>query len=33
MERTNIWAERAHLRDIRDSGDTKSETLSFLLYI
>ena len=26
MERTNVWAKRAHSRDTRDSGDMKSET-------
>ena len=25
MERTNVWAKRAHSRDTRDSGDMKSE--------
>ena len=25
MERTNMWAKRAHSRDTRDSGDMKSE--------
>ena len=25
MERTNIWAKRAHSRDTRDSGDIKSK--------
>ena len=27
MERTNVWAKRAHSRDTRDSGDMKSEIL------
>ena len=27
MERTNVWAKRAHSRDTRDSGDMKSENL------
>ena len=26
MERTNVWAKRAHSCDTRDSGDMKSET-------
>ena len=26
MERTNMWAKRAHSRDTRDSGNMKSET-------
>ena len=30
MERTNMWAKRAHLRDTRDSGDMKSEILMLL---
>ena len=25
MERTNVWAKRAHSRDTRDSRDMKSE--------
>ena len=27
MERTNVWAKRAHSRDTRDSGDMKSESV------
>ena len=30
MERTNIWAKRAYLRDTRDSGDMKSESITRL---
>ena len=31
MERTNVWAKRAHSRDTRDSGDMKSETSTLFI--
>ena len=31
MERTNVWAKRAHSRDTRDSGDMKSEKAGELM--